>query len=75
MDAEKLKAALETIELDDDVSLALSTISDQLLTLMASRIIQDILRGESHPKAALGGLLAVGMEALQRRITKEKSNG
>lgn len=75
MDAQKLKELMETVHIDDDVGMSVSALSDELLVKLAGNLLYHMIDGTENANAALGAYIALGVEAVERCMTRGKSNG
>lgn len=71
MDIGAFKQLVESIELSEDTILAVSTIDDQALSDLAQRTYEIILFGPESINAGIGALLALMLEAAERRVQRE----
>lgn len=73
MDIQKLQELVLSIELAESTILRLSVVPNEQLSDMSSVLISEIVSGAANPNAALGALIAIGMEAVERAMTAEAS--
>ena len=71
MNVQKLQDLVETIDISGDVMIEISAASDAKLQALAALTFAIILVGPEDPVAGIGALLALAMEATERRVRRE----
>jgi hypothetical protein len=72
MDPHHFRLLAESIVISPDISLEVSLADDQKLRDLATQTFEAILHGPESPNAAIGALIALAIEATERRITREQ---
>jgi|GraSoiStandDraft_4_1057263.scaffolds.fasta_scaffold610246_2 hypothetical protein len=70
MDTQAFKALAESLTISEDIALEVSMADDPKLKLMAAMSFASILEGPEELNPAIGALVALAVEAAERRITR-----
>ena len=74
MDINAFRRVTESIQISEAVALEVSLADDQKLQQLAASTFDVILNGPESPNAAIGALIALMLEAVERRFAREDSN-
>ena len=72
MDTQAFQTLAERLTISEDVALEVSMADDPKLKLMAAMSFASILEGPEELNPAIGALVALAVEAAERRITRGK---
>lgn len=72
MDTQAFQTLAESLTISEDVALEVSMADDPKLKLMAAMSFASILEGPEELNPAIGALVALAVEAAERRITRGK---
>ena len=70
MNLNAFRKVAESLEISEDVALEVSMADDKKLKLMAEMTFDTILHGPEELNPAIGALIALAIEAAERRITR-----